>query len=152
MGGKIETKEKADILDDLIQTQTGIFVDSLAFSKYTFNSDTSGYLFTDGSINTMKMWTTTRPSTKTQDLLLYQIAKSSGLLLYLIESNEIKEGYNKLTGTVCEVHINDISNSDHEVYLDEYTLYPFFINDKGTIPVYIYVLWLVKIMDIQKII
>lgn len=135
MTSKIQTKEKADILDDLIQTQTGIFVDSLAFSKYVINDDKGEYHYDSMDINTIvgRLGGKSRFDSGFNKLLVYKISLSSAFLVQLIENDIIKDGSNTIEGKILETTRfrvdEDLKSSPNKMLVDDFLLSDIKINN-----------------------
>lgn len=84
---KITTKEKADILDNLMYENLGIFIDSLSFSKYAINEDKGEYHYDYMDINTIvrRLGGKSSFDSGCNKLLVYKISLSSTFLVRLIE-------------------------------------------------------------------
>lgn len=126
MENKIKTKDRADEFDTIFYEKFGMFTDSLAFSKYTFNDNKTEYHLDVVDIDAFER---AQPAS---DLIGHRVASSMELLRHLLETNIISDGNNDLTGTVVFTDYIQKRRSTIEsiYYIDQYILYPFSINGK----------------------
>lgn len=132
---KITTKEKADILDNLMYENLGIFIDSLEFSKYVINDDKGEYHYDSMDINTIvgRLGGKSRFDSGFNKLLVYKISLSSAFLVQLIENDIIKDGSNTIEGKILEatrfIVDADLKQHPDKILVDDFLLSDIKINN-----------------------